>query len=83
MRTAFLRANVVREGIHVFLVARVVLDGELHGNAIGHAFPVDDGVDAHFAGVQILHELVDAALGMEQMDFAGTLVAALDLEALV
>ena len=83
MRTAFLRANVVREGIHVFLVARVVLDGELHGNAVGHAFPVDDGVDAHFAGVQILHELVDAALGMEQMDFAGALVAALDLEALV
>lgn len=40
-------------------------------------------MDAHFAGVQILHELVDAALGMEQMDFAGTLVAALDLEALV
>ena len=83
VRTAFLRANVVREGIHVFLVARVVLDGELHGNAVGHAFPVDDGVDAHFAGVQILHELVDTALGMEQMDFAGALVAALDLEALV
>ena len=40
-------------------------------------------MDAHFAGVQILHELVDTALGMEQMDFAGALVAALDLEALV
>lgn len=40
-------------------------------------------MNAHFAGVQILHELVDAALRMEQMDFAGALVAALDLKPLV
>ena len=80
---AFLGANVVGKGENVFLVARIVLQGKIHGNIINDAFTKDDGVNALLAGVEVAHKLADAALGMEHMGFADALVDAFDCQALV
>ena len=40
-------------------------------------------MDALLAGVEVAHELADAALGVEDVGLAGALVDALDVQALV
>ena len=80
---AFLGADVVGKGENVFLIARIVLQGKIHGNIINNAFTKDDGVNALLAGVEIAHKLANAALGVEHMGFADAFVDALDGQALV
>ena len=83
MRAAFLGMDVVGEGEDGLLVAGVVLEGKVDGHIVHHAFGHDDGMDALLAGVEVAHELADAALGVEHMGLAGALVDALDVQALV
>ncbi|KAF5036929.1 hypothetical protein DSECCO2_569990 [anaerobic digester metagenome] len=80
---AFLGADVVGEGEHVFLVARVVLQREVHGHPVGHPFTVDDGMDAAFAGIQVLDELADAAIGAKHVGFRAALVGEFYFKTLV
>ena len=83
MRAAFLGMDVVGEGEDGLLVAGVVLEGEVDGHIVHHAFGRDDGVDALLAGVEVAHELADAPLGVEDVGLAGALVDAFDVQALV
>ena len=57
MGSAFLGADVVREGQDVFLVARIVLHGEFNHDLIGFAGTLHNAVNAAFPGIEILNEL--------------------------
>ena len=83
MGAAFLGANVVGKGKNVFLVARIILQGKIHGNIVNNAFTKNDGVNALLTRVEVAHKLTDAALGVEHVGFADALVDALDGQALV
>ena len=80
MGAAFRGADVVGKGMNVFLVTRVVLQGEIHRYALGQPLSGNDGVDARIAGIEVLHELLKAALGMVSVGFIAALVHAYDLK---
>ena len=80
---ALSRADVVGKGVDGFLVARGVLDGAVHGDAVHHGLDEDDRVEGLVAFVELLHEFPQAAFGVKDVCFVDALVDAFDGQALV
>ena len=86
VRAAFVRVDVVDEGEDVLVVAVVVLHRELDADVVARRLDVDDfGVQRLAGRVQVLHELLEAALRVEglRLLLAGALVGERDHHALV
>ena len=86
VRAAFVRVDVVDEREDVLVVAVVVLHGELDADVVARRLDVDDfGVQRLAGRVQVLHELLEAALRVEGLGLflAGALVGERDHHALV
>ena len=77
---AFAGADVVGEGEDFFLVIGVILQGEVHHDALDLALALDDLVDDLLAGVEVGDEPIEAAVEAVGHPLIGAFVAEIQLQ---